>query len=160
MAMLLAARPDLSSVKAIYASDLKRSHQTATPLSERTAIPVVTSPLLREGNWAHHHRDPDYAPLPFDGPFEDGEALTKRAISIMTDIAESESRSPILIIAHGAFVRCFLSELFPDRITEYKGIRTALNHLRYRNGAWRLLALNGDAHLRASFRGDVTLDNG
>ena len=85
MAMLLAARPDLSSVKAIYASDLKRSHQTATPLSERTAIPVVTSPLLREGNWARHHRDPDYAPLPFDGPFEDGEALTKRAITGMRD---------------------------------------------------------------------------
>ena len=158
--MLLAKRPDLSEVRAIYTSDLKRSHQTAAPLSERISIPIVTSPLLREGNWAHHHRDSEYPPLPFDGPFEDKETLTKRAVRSMTDIAKSQQCSPILVIAHATFVRCFLYEMFPNRALEYQGIRTAINHLRHSDGVWQLMTLNDDAHLRDSFQENTSLDSG
>jgi len=112
MAALLAGRHDLHDIKAIYTSDLKRASQTATPLSEKIGVPVQTSQSLREGNWAEYHHDPDYPPLPFDGPFEDGVALAKRAVRSMLNIAESESRSPILIVAHGGFVRSFLAQVF------------------------------------------------
>ncbi len=160
MSLLMAKRQDLSGVKAIYTSDLKRSYQTAKPLSERIGISIVKSPLLREGNWSHYHRDPEYPPLPFDGPFENRQALTKRAVSCMNEIGKSEHRSPVLIVAHGAFVRCFLSQLFPAQISEYKGIRTAINHLKYAEGNWRALTLNDDAHLREFVHGNTTLDTG
>jgi len=160
MSLLMAKRQDLSGVKAIYTSDLKRSYQTAEPLSERIGISIVRSPLLREGNWPHYHRDPEYPPLPFDGPFENQEALTKRAVSCMNDIGKSEDRSPVLIVAHGGFVRCFLSHQFPTQVSEYKGIRTAINHLQYADDNWKLLTMNDDLHLREVVHGATTLDSG
>lgn len=160
MALLLAERHDLSGVKAIYTSDLKRSYQTAEPLAAKHAIAFEKTPRLREGNWAHYHRDPAYPPLPFEAPFEDPGDLTRRAVQCMNGIAQSEHRSPILIVSHGAFVRCFLAETFPSQINEYKGIRTAINHVRYRAGTWRIVALNDEAHLRTFSEGNTALDSG
>jgi len=160
MANLLADRPDLLNITAIYTSDLKRAHDTALPLARRLAIPIKTTPLLREGNWKDHHKDPDYPPLPFDGPYEDKNSLTRRASECMATIAASESRSPILIVTHGGFLNFFIEYYFPDRIEEYKGIRTALNHLRYDNREWELLELNNDSHLDTKASSNATLDSG
>jgi len=160
MSMLLANRPDLSDIQCIYTSDLRRAYETATPLSERLGVPIIQSAQLREGNWANYHRDPECPPLPFDGPFEDVEALTERAIKTTSRIAGDEPRSPILIVSHGGFVRRFLLATFPDRISEYKGIRTAINRVRYADGVWSLLFLNEDAHLEKSFRGGATMESG
>ncbi len=160
MSLLMAKRNDLAGVKTIFTSDLKRAYQTAEPLSERIGVSIVKSSALREGNWSHYHRDPEYPPLNFDGPFEDREALTQRAVRSMTDIAKSEHPSPILIVAHGAFVQCFLSQSFSTKISEYKGIRTAINHLQYTDGNWEALTLNDDVHLREFVHGVTTLDSG
>ena len=157
MASLLATRLDLQQVKRIYTSDLKRAHHTAQPLSQKIGIPITTMSHLREGNWANHHVDPDYPPLPFDSPYEDREALTQRAIQTLTHIAQTEIKqaqlnrvelcSPILIITHGGFLKNFIAKTFPDRAPEYRGIRTALNHLNYSDHRWRVLKLNDDMHL-------------
>lgn len=160
MANLLAARRDLLDITAIYTSDLKRAHDTALPLAKRLAIPIETTPLLREGNWKDHHQDPDYPPLPFDGPYEDKDSLTRRASECMAGIAAAESRSPILIVTHGGFLNFFIGDNFPDRSEEYKGIRTALNRLRYGNEEWELLELNDDTHLNSEASSNATLDSG
>ena len=160
MANLMANRPDLQNIKAIYTSDLKRAHDTALPLARRLGIPIETTPLLREGNWPDHHEDPEYPPLPFDGPYEDKDSLTRRASECMAGIAEAESRSPILIVTHGGFLNFFIGYSFPERSEEYKGIRTALNHLRYSNTGWELLGVNDDSHLNAEASSKATLDCG
>ena len=47
---------------------------TELPVSEKPGIFNVKSPLLREGNGSHYHREIEYHLLRFDGPFEDREA--------------------------------------------------------------------------------------
>lgn len=160
MALALGDRMDLRDVQAIYTSDLRRARDSAVPLSKRLGIPITMDPDLREGNWENHFVDPTLPPLPFHSSYENDQALTLRAVRCLGRIAQSESRTPVLIVTHSGFFRSFFRHHFPDRIAEYAGIRTALNRLRYEAGHWRIVSLNDEAHLHADKRLSTSLDHG
>lgn len=160
MAELLALRADLDDVGEVHTSDLRRAYDTAGPLAARLGLPIVQHADLREGRWAHHHRDPAYPPLPFSVETETGEALGARAVRELTAIAEAATAARVLVVAHGALVKCGLGLLAPDWLPRYAGIRTALNRLRYADGVWTVLELNDARHLDAAARPTATLDAG
>lgn len=156
MAERLAERLASHSLDAVYASDLRRAWETAAPVAERHGLAVRRDPRLRECRWHDGIEGGDAWPLlPFPVATEDREAVVSRVSAAMNAIAATHPGETVLVVSHGAATLWFLGNLLKAagrRISEYRRIRTALNHLYVRDGAWRVGELNDDAHV--SERGD------
>jgi broad specificity phosphatase PhoE len=95
---------------AVYASDLKRAHETAVILAEPHGVPVVADPALREidiGSWSGLTRAEIDERFP-NGERPDGETReqhAERVLAAVERIARANLGRRILIVAHGGVVR-------------------------------------------------------
>lgn len=147
MAKLLAAREDLATISEIHTSDLRRAYETAEPLATRLGMPINKHGNLREGRWAHYHRDPDFPPLPFHVETETPEHLADRVLKMMNQLMERPTSGAILVVTHGGVLGSFIRSIDSDAATGYTGVRTALNRFSRKDGKWQVLSLNDASHL-------------
>jgi broad specificity phosphatase PhoE len=113
-------------IEAVYASDLLRARQSATPLAAARGTDVVAVPPLREmdmGRWEGltfaeiQAREPELCDRwladPFAMPFPDGEGLPDlraRAVPALRKVVERHAGGRIAVIAHGGTNRVILAE--------------------------------------------------
>ena len=121
----LALRVQKLSLSKIYASDLQRAVQTATPMSSIRNLPSVTVPAFREicfGKWEGltfkeiKAQWPSDIELFFNKPkearVENGEGFQEvqdRAWAAFEEIVEDQAEdTSIMLVAHGGIVRVLL----------------------------------------------------
>lgn len=121
----LAARAENLPLTKIYASDLIRAVQTATPLAESRNLPIISLPEFREicfGQWegltfkeikAQWPSSIDlFLEKPKEAHIENGESflkVQKRAWAALQEIVEKqEEDTAIMLVAHGGVVRVLL----------------------------------------------------
>src|ERR1700730_18743607 len=123
----LAVRLSGEKIRAIYASPLGRTVETAQILAEPHGLEVQTRDGLREishGRWeqmtrkevekafpeeaAAWEKDP-YTFAPIGGG--SGLAVTARALPVLMDIVRAHSSGNVLIVSHKATIRLLLSSL-------------------------------------------------
>jgi len=122
LARALAMEP----IEAVYASDLRRARESATPLARARGLVPVVVPALREvamGRWESltfreiRDREPDalreWLADPVRFPFPDGENLEDLRVRIMPTLgailARHEGRR-VAVVAHGGSNRVVLAE--------------------------------------------------
>ncbi|NKB35550.1 MAG: hypothetical protein GKR93_00085 [Gammaproteobacteria bacterium] len=147
MAERLANHPELSGVKSIYSSDLKRAYQTVEPLAIKLKLDIVKDPFLREGRWSDHSIQKNVSVLPAPYDYEERSELYERARQTLERINRNASHFPILIITHGTFLECFIESIKDCSETSYKGIRSSVNSFDVIDGKWRVNQLNDVSHL-------------
>ncbi len=88
---------------AIVASDLHRAVQTAEIIARPHALPVVTTPLLRERDWGDFtgRYIPDLKGLPFPENTEKMEQLLARAGKFLDFIRTNYPGQQVLAVGHG-----------------------------------------------------------
>lgn len=113
LADLLADEP----VEAIYSSDLRRAHETARIVAERTGLEVVVDPQLRErdvGHWSGltaaeiEEQFPDQIRLWREGAVSVGESresLAERVVAAAHRIAAAHPDGLVLVVTHGGALR-------------------------------------------------------
>ena len=123
----LASRLSQENIKAIYASPLGRTVETAKILAEPHGLEVQTRDGLREishGRWEQMTRKevekafPDEAAAWEKDPYtfapvggESGLAVTARALPVLMDIVRQHPTSNVLVVSHKATIRLLLSSL-------------------------------------------------
>jgi len=122
LARQLGAEP----IDAVYASDLTRARQSASPLARSRGLAPVTVPALREmamGRWEGltfaeiQEREPELCARwladPFAMPFPEGEGiadLRTRAVPALRRVVERHAGRRIAVVAHGGTNRVLLAE--------------------------------------------------
>lgn len=109
-ARTLAAELRETPFDAVYASDLRRAHETAEIVAEPHGVPVVVDPALREidiGSWSGLTRPEIEERFP-DGERPDGETREQhfaRVRAAVLRIARENVGRRVLIVTHGGTVR-------------------------------------------------------
>ncbi|MBS0606748.1 MAG: histidine phosphatase family protein [Verrucomicrobia bacterium] len=124
----------LGKITAIYASDLIRAQETAAPIGNELGLNVELRTGLREINWGaadgqlvkemadqygamedqvkDHYPDRkvrwDYLPV-FEGA-ESYNALLKRSLSELTQIAEEHPGETVIIVGHGRVLKTLIAD--------------------------------------------------
>jgi broad specificity phosphatase PhoE len=167
----LATRLAGENIKAIYASPLGRTVETAQILAEPHRLQVQTRDGLREishGRWeqmtrkevdqafpeeaAAWEKDP-YTFAPMGG--ESGLAVTARALPVLMDIVREHAADNILIVSHKATIRLLLSSLIgfdPRRYRDTLDLNPAsLNIVDFKDAvSARLTLFNDTSHYAAA----------
>ena len=158
------------SVDALYASDLKRTVQTAKPLSERTGLPVRTDARLREiyaGIWQGQHFDDleaKYGEMYRQwcedigrSRCADGEncaELHARVLAALTEIARENEGRTVAVATHATPVRtmqCMCMGLPIERLSEIAWVPNAsASVFRYENGEFSLVEAGISSYLDES----------
>ncbi len=132
----LAARLCGEEIKAVFASPLGRTVETARILAEPHGLPVETRDGLREishGRWeqltrreveerfpeeaAEWEKDP-YTFAPIGG--ESGLAVTARALPVLIEIVREYAGQTVLVVSHKATIRLLLSSLLGFDARRYR----------------------------------------
>jgi len=145
----LAAEP----IEAVYASDLRRARESATPLALARGTDVIALPPLREmamGRWEGltfaeiHAREPELCARwladPFAMPFPEGEGLADlraRAVPALRRVIERHAGRRIAVVAHGGTNRVILAEALGLPLANI--FRLAQDY-----AAWSLIEYRGD----------------
>ncbi|MBT3176010.1 MAG: histidine phosphatase family protein [Desulfobacula sp.] len=151
MAQCLAKRLARETIHAVYASDLKRSVQTAKPTAEQKSLEIILDIRLREGRSINQERSDTYPTLPFSREVETETDLYQRMTAALSDIARSHDGQTVLVISHGGSIEVFINHFLEktrEILIRYQGIRMALNRLRYDSGRWQCIRLNEDDFFR------------
>ena len=158
----------LDHADAIYASDLTRAIETATPLAKRFGLTVMPDPLLRElnfGAWEgrnfqdvnaespdamkRFYSDPERVDIPNSEPFPD---FQKRVAGRVREIVLEQRGKRIIIVSHGASIRILLADILfmPIRsIWHVSQFNTAVNKIRFEDDGFAVVTLMNDtSHLR------------
>jgi broad specificity phosphatase PhoE len=136
-ARALAERLAEFDLDAIYSSDLRRAHDTATVVAESQGLKVRQDPKLREvdvGSWSGLTRDE--ARVRFPAAYErwlngeqgwtDGETyedMTERVLDALWDIARANDSGRVLIVSHGGPVRAVHATALGMDIHAYRRMR-------------------------------------
>jgi broad specificity phosphatase PhoE len=157
----LAERLRVEPIDAVYASDLMRARQSASPLAAARGTGVVAVPSLREiamGRWEGltfaeiRDREPELCARwladPFAIPFPDGEGLSDvraRAMPAIRTLVERHAGGRIAVVAHGGTNRVILGEALGLPLANI--LRLAQDYagwslIEYRDGAAVVHALN------------------
>jgi alpha-ribazole phosphatase len=145
----LAAEP----IEAVYASDLLRARESATPLAVARGTDVIALPPLREmamGRWEAltfaeiHAREPELCARwladPFAMPFPEGEGLADlraRAVPALRRVIDRHAGRRIAVVAHGGTNRVILAEALGLPLANI--FRLAQDY-----AAWSLIEYRGD----------------
>jgi alpha-ribazole phosphatase/probable phosphoglycerate mutase len=145
----LAAEP----IEAVYASDLRRARESATPLACARGTDVVAVAPLREmamGRWEGltfaeiQAREPELCARwladPFAMPFPEGEGvadLRARAVPALRRVVERHAGRRIAVVAHGGTNRVLLAEALGLPLANI--FRLAQDY-----AAWSLIEYRGD----------------
>jgi broad specificity phosphatase PhoE len=101
---------------AVYASDLRRAHETAEIVAKPHGVPVVADPGLREidvGSWSGLTRAELAARFP-NGDRPDGETREQHADRVLAAVARIAREHPgarILLVTHGGTMRALRSHV-------------------------------------------------
>ncbi|WP_315451711.1 histidine phosphatase family protein [uncultured Selenomonas sp.] len=162
----------LDHVDVIYASDLTRALETATPLAARFGLTVTPDPLLRElnfGAWEgqsfndvnaenpdamkQFYNDPERAGIPHSEPFPD---FQKRVAGRVREIVAEQRGKRIVIVSHGASIRILFADILamPIRsIWHISQFNTAVNKIRFEDDGFAVVTLMNDtSHLHGDER--------
>ena len=161
----LAARFRDIPVDAVYSSDLTRTCTTAGALCAQKGLPLHRERRLREigcGVWENTpfaefaRRDPkssyDFSHHPTTWRAEGSEPFavyTGRFLQALREIAERHAGQTVALFSHGMVLRGSLQTLFfpEDENAVQHCENTAVTHVIYENGAFRLDYLNDDSHI-------------
>ena len=167
-ARLLTAHFPFDIVDAIYSSDLSRAKTTAEVIASRFNSEIISIPEFREMNFGEWEGQSFEAlaqlePVEFKKFFlqpdmliiKGGETFAEvqnRAMTALRKIVrEHESGDKhIVIVTHGAVIRVILAyilEMPLRKIWTIKQYNTAINILRYDDGAYSVELVNSTYHL-------------
>ena len=145
MAGWLAGHLVAETIHAVYSSDLKRAYQTAWPVAEQKSLKVIQDIRLREGRCITQERSEIYPTLPFALEVETESDLRNRMAAVLSEIALAHNDQTVLVVSHGGSLEMFINHLLgksEEKLLKYKGIRMALNRIRYDAGNWHCISLN------------------
>lgn len=163
LAAYLAAQHDTASV--IYASDLKRTMQTAQAIAARLGCPVIPDRIWREidvGEWqgltveevrawdperlAVVAADPQRQPRPGG---ESWEQVGERGLQALLALPKAHAGERVLVVTHGGLIRSVLNRLLPLDDPRLIVDNTSITELEYFHDGdeWRIDALNRIDHL-------------
>lgn len=170
-AQRVAARLAREPLRAIYASDLARAHQTATIIGQPLQLGVVTSPGLRERRygvwegltWAEiQARYPEQLferqarPMDFAPPGgETGNQLLARALADLQGIAHRHPGQMVAVVTHGGLCYVVLDHLaahVDGEKREFHFGNASLQILEVVEGRWSVISMNETTHLQVTDR--------
>ena len=152
-------------ITAIYASDLIRAVQTATPTAKRLGLPITTMPELREhfaGDWDGVHvdevtarypkeeqawlADPEHNDIPGSEPVP---AVRVRMMNAIRKIAEAHDGKHVLITSHCNAIRIFLSGVRGTDFSHSDPLlsNVSLTTVLYDKGTFTIQEINNCDHL-------------
>ena len=110
-ARVVAERLAAEPVDAVVASDLRRAIQTAEVIAVPHALPVVTTPLLRERDWGGFTGRfiPDLKGEVWPDDIESEEALLSRARTFLIYITATYPGKRVVAVGHGIFNKAILA---------------------------------------------------
>jgi broad specificity phosphatase PhoE len=169
-ARALADRLEPVSIAAIYSSDLRRAHETASIVAERKSLPVKTMRELREvdtGSWTGLSRDDARERFPeayaefkarTGKGWEDGETYAElgvRIVQALSTIAEAHGEERILVVTHAGPIRFVNAHaLGLDYASDRKAVpqvaRTSLSAVVVAGGTFRPLDQGIDDYLKSA----------
>jgi 2,3-bisphosphoglycerate-dependent phosphoglycerate mutase len=160
-------------ITAIYSSDLKRAHQTASAVAAVKGLPVHGDPRLREIHLGDFQglthtelvaRFPqemtlmrqNYMEFVFPGG-ESRRAMQNRAYEALASIVERETGPEILVVSHGGTIRVLLLKLFEDdeKISRLSISNTSITVLETDGERWTLVEAMTTPHLEKMHRNDI-----
>ena len=105
---------------AIVSSDLKRSFDTASIISEPHALTVVTTPLLRERDWGGFtgRYIPDLKDEPWPDDIESLEMLKSRASEFLDFVRTTFPDQKVLAVGHGIINKAIQSVYYGKPMNE------------------------------------------
>jgi probable phosphoglycerate mutase len=168
-AQILAKRLANTKFAAIYSSDLKRAHETATTVAALHNLPVTADKRMRErcfgifegytkSELIEKHPDTFHALMEGkDGVVIPGgetePEILNRAIEFLTEIAQRHVGEKILVISHGGIIKRFTKYVLgiansTGRLSPI--INTAINIFHYTDGQWTLRTFGDTAHIESA----------
>ncbi|AIF43015.1 histidine phosphatase family protein [Virgibacillus sp. SK37] len=140
----------------IISSDLSRASETARIIGEKINVPVDhydqrlrekdfgkiqgTTEAERLATWGENWRELDLGAEPM-------EAVAKRGIACLNDLAVKHQDKRVLIVSHGALIGSTLEGLFPGKFTETKMGNTSVTILKNIHEEWNCSLYNCTTHL-------------
>lgn len=163
----LARRLAGETIHAVYASDLQRAVDTATPLAASHRLEIITDARLRElnfGEWEGHtfeeirRREPERYqawlrnPEQFSAPGgETGAQLRERVQAWLEDARAQHDEQTVAVVAHGGSLMTLLQitlGLPPEARWKFRMAHGSLSELHLFPDGWAVLArLNDTCHL-------------
>lgn len=155
-----------TGMHAVYASDLRRAHDTARVCAARCGLPVHLRRDLRERDFGllegqtraemgpalaellKPSRENEAVPLPGEG--ESYRQLRERATHAIRSIAADHPSQRVLVVAHGAFLKCLLEwalGLVPGDAGRFFLANAGVSLLELREGLPLVHSLNNTVHL-------------
>jgi len=162
-AQLVGERLVVEPIAAVYASNLTRTSQTATPLATKLGLPINIEPDLREvflgefegGLLRQMSAEEHPAVLAMRSGMEWGEIpgaetnaeLAARTVGAVTRIAADHSDEMVAVFCHGGVIAAIVSHLLGVNPFVLNGSRhTAISHLVINPSGWVLRSFNDGAH--------------
>lgn len=163
----LAERFRDTAVDALYSSDLSRTVETAGAITRYHAVPLVTTPRLREirmGVWEgeswgdltyryprqmdYFNNDPARWQVEGSEPFADVQA---RMTGFVLEAARKHDGGTVVLVTHGMAIRAFLMRALGVPSAEAgrlsHGDNTSVSLLEVRDGLIKVLFYNDNSHL-------------
>ena len=165
-ARLLAGRLADEPIRAIYSSDLARARQTAIPLADALALPLRTTPLLREAGfgawegltasevearWPEEFAAWQQDSLSYRPP--DGERIEElqgRAMAAVAEMLTTHPGDKVAVIGHGGSVKAILCGLMGFSLALWRRLRvdnTSVSRLVFGPIGPTLILYNDISHL-------------
>jgi probable phosphoglycerate mutase len=166
-ARLLAAYLATERIDALYASPLKRAHQTAEPLAAHHGLEIRTAPGVAE--WDQH--SPEYVPVEelkaandprwqellagvWNVEGESPEMFVERTLGTIEGIIAEHRGERVVIVCHGGVIGSYVSHvvgLGPDTRGFFYPNYTSIHRVAAAaSGERSVVTLNETSHLRGS----------
>ena len=116
----LAARLAATPVDAFVASDLRRAVDTCAIIARPHALPVATTPLLRERDWGSFTGRfiPSLKGEPWPQDIESLDALRERAAAFLAFVRATYGGQTVLAVGHGIINKAIQSVYFNRPMNE------------------------------------------
>jgi broad specificity phosphatase PhoE len=118
-------------IRAIYASPVKRTQQTAAILAHQLNLHVITDDRVKERlnwgdrkgetfdeflkEWIKTESDRNYHPLHGDSSYSTG----NRMKAVLDEIAKKNNDTSVLVVSHGGAIGDFLRNVLPENILQF-----------------------------------------
>lgn len=160
----VAARLAGSKIDAIYVTTLRRTHETAAPLAERTGLTPIVEPRLREillGEWEgglYRHKVLSRDPLAMEmlqrerwdviPGAESNEELAARVRAGIERIARDHPGGRVVVVSHGGAIGMVLSIATGSRPFTFVAVDNgAISTIVVSEDKWFLRSFNDVCHL-------------
>lgn len=148
---------------AIFASDLKRTYDTALPIAKSKNLTVIPDKRFREVHLGifqgltrtqirkvYPHKtmrwDNDDSYVVTHG--ESRNQVTNRTYEAWQEITKREDMTNIMIVSHGGAIRMMLTKILPDNTERLRFGNTSFSILEHdNNNTWQVQAINQTPHL-------------